>query len=647
MAITPMKRIEVWAYGEDSERIVRLLLRQRCVDVDRLIPGDAALPGEGFVPASDESETVRALERELSSISVALNALYPYSTRKKSLVRRKIRADVLDFADSQTGALTSKAVSSICAAVTTSEAVAKERSDLLASERLMTAWSAFDLPLGFSGTQEVSLVLGTLPRSVKNAEIEDKLGDLSVAFRPVSETESGRYMSLCCVRSDEQAALRRLSQLGFVRAEFPADTGTAAERLSAIAARRARLDAEEAGALKVLKDSAPLIDDIETLHDAVSTRLRMAEYRSRMVGTGSCVLLRGWVPEDRCDRVAEALGSLDCAYGFSDPSDGDKVPVSLKNNFFARNFEWVVAMYSLPAYGTYDPTFVMGVWFCILFSMMFADAGYGLLMALGGFLIPKLLHFDDSLKRAFNMFGYCGLASIVTGILFGGYFGDLPLSLCRFFDPEGVYPESLAILIDPVIDPTAFMIAGLAVGFLHLVSGQFIKFCIVWKKSRLDAICDYAFYWIIYAGIILLILRPEIGKYVAVAGCALVVLTAGRKEKNIFMKLPKGLLGLYGLVNFGSDIISYSRVLAIALSGTVLAQVFNILATMSPSPVFRILATPLILLLGHVLNLALSALSAFVHTSRLQYVEFFGKFYVDGGRPFAPMLPASRFTEPV
>jgi len=142
-----------------------------------------------------------------------------------------------------------------------------------------------------------------------------------------------------------------------------------------------------------------------------------------------------------------------------------------------------------------------------------------------------------------------------------------------------------------------------------------------------------------------LILKPDIGKYVAITGCVLVVLTAGRKEKNIFMKLPKGLLGLYGLVNFGSDIISYSRILAIALSGTVLAQVFNILATMSSSIAFRVIGTPIILIVGHILNLALSALSAFVHTSRLQYVEFFGKFYEDGGRPFLPMLPVNKYTE--
>ena len=142
-----------------------------------------------------------------------------------------------------------------------------------------------------------------------------------------------------------------------------------------------------------------------------------------------------------------------------------------------------------------------------------------------------------------------------------------------------------------------------------------------------------------------MILVPNnIGLYVAGAGAVLVVLTAGRKEKNLLMRLPKGLLGLYGLVNFGSDIISYARILAIALSGTVLAQVFNILATFSRSPVFMIIGTPIILLIGHILNLALSALSAFVHTSRLQYVEFFGKFYEDGGKPFTPAVPSSKYT---
>ena len=122
------------------------------------------------------------------------------------------------------------------------------------------------------------------------------------------------------------------------------------------------------------------------------------------------------------------------------------------------------------------------------------------------------------------------------------------------------------------------------------------------------------------------------------------MLTAGRKEKKLLMKPLKGLLGLYGLVNFGSDIISYARILAIALSGTVLAQVFNILATYSRSPGFVLIGTPVILIIGHILNLALSALSAFVHTSRLQYVEFFGKFYIDGGRPYQPSIPSGKYS---
>ena len=374
--------------------------------------------------------------------------------------------------------------------------------------------------------------------------------------------------------------------------------------------------------------------------DVEMTKYREAELRMKMAATGNCVMIAGWVPEDRRDSVEKLLASSEVAYEFREPEDGERVPVALENNFFARNFEWVISMYSLPAYGTYDPTFVMAVWYCVLFAMMFADVGYGLLLIVGGFLLPKILHLKKSTARAFNMFAWCGVASVVAGVLFGGYFGDLPKALGL------VSADSLALAVDPVKDPMIFMIVGFAVGFLHLVTGQIVSFAIKWKKSKTDAVFDHVFYWLIYLGIILIIVAPApYGYFVAGAGALGVILTAGRHEKNVFMRLPKGFLGLYGLVNFGSDVISYSRILAIALSGAVLGSVFNILATMSPAPAFRIVGMPLILIIGHILNLALSALSAFVHTSRLQYVEFFGKFYVDGGRPYDPFVPSGKFIE--
>ena len=642
-----MKKIQVLTHKNDADMLIKGLLRQKCVDVDT-IPLT-----EDLSARLDTSQTVRDCEKSLEQIKSALQTLYPYSTRKKSFVKTKLAVDTDMFIKRGTDELTRKAVANICAANERLKQDEQELSELISIENTALAWKNSPLPLGYEGTDATVTLFGTLPVSCKDDEIEAQTADYASAYKCIDKSPSLKYMLFICIKSDEIPLLRKLSQLGFVRAEFPADTGTSAEILAGCREKRIELDSKKKDIIQIFTDSALLLDDIETLYDVETTRLREAEYLQRLALTDECAALQGWVPEDRCEKVSAFLESKECAYSFTDPEENENVPVKLKNNRFASCFEWVIGMYSLPAYGSFDPTFIMSICYMILFAVMFADVGYGLLMVLGGFLIPKLLKFEEPTKRAFNMFGYCGIACIAAGVLFGGYFGDLPLALLKAFNPDKTYPDSLALLVDPVQEPMVFMILGLGLGFIHLVTGQAVKMCIVWKDSKIDAICDYVFYWIIYAGIIVIVLESmgymntSVGMWITIAGAALVVLTAGRKEKNILMRLPKGLLGLYGLVNFGSDIISYSRILAIALSGSVLASVFNVLATMGSAPAFRIIGMPFILIVGHVLNLALSALSAFVHTSRLQYVEFFGKFYEDGGRPYAPMLPASKYTQSI
>lgn len=638
MSVAKMKKLDVFTIEPYSADLAASLVKLRCVDIE------ATALREGVTSRYDASEDRISSERRRDRVGQAIAAVAPYVKKKKKMFAPKQKADLSAFASSSACGITYNAAEAVCDAVARRAGIDKEIAAVESSERAAAPWLELDFPLEGVSTQKTSTVIGSVPPHVTDSLLESKLEDEDCAFMRIGAPPTNRLLFFC-PSDGTDALVRKLAPLGFVEAVFPDGTGTAAEEMKRLGAKKKELEAESASIESLLSESAMLTDNFEILWDLEQTKVREAELRERFARTSECVQLSGFVPEKNAEKVEDLLKRSECAYEFSDPDPEEGAPVLLENNRFARNFEWVVAMYSLPRYGTYDPTFIMSICYSILFSIMFADVGYGLLLALGGFILPRVLHLGDSTSRAFRMFGICGIFCIVTGVLFGGYFGDLPLAFIRSADPGAEIPKTLAIIVDPTIDPMKFLIIGLAVGFVHLVTGQVIKFALVWKKSKLDAIFDYAFFWIIYTGIILMILVPNnIGLYVAGAGAVLVVLTAGRKEKNLLMRLPKGLLGLYGLVNFGSDIISYARILAIALSGTVLAQVFNILATFSRSPVFMIIGTPIILLIGHILNLALSALSAFVHTSRLQYVEFFGKFYEDGGKPFTPAVPSSKYT---
>ena len=288
---------------------------------------------------------------------------------------------------------------------------------------------------------------------------------------------------------------------------------------------------------------------------------------------------------------------------------------------------------------------------------MFADAGYGLILILACFGGIKLLHPSKGMERFLKMFGYCGISCVVFGVLFGAYFGDLPIAFMKnmlgMTEAElpnlallGSSSANLAILFDPLQNPMGFLLVSLGIGAVHLIAGMAVKFVLLCKEGHVwDAIFDIGAYWLLFAGLALWFLLPSIGMWVTIGGAAFIVLTHGRAEKNVLMKLLKGLLGIYDLINYVSDLLSYSRILALGLAAGVIAQVVNILGTMGGFSVVGFIALVLAFVIGHLLNIAINVLGTFVHTSRLQYIEFFNKFYEDGGVAFEPALPSEKYTE--
>ena len=205
---------------------------------------------------------------------------------------------------------------------------------------------------------------------------------------------------------------------------------------------------------------------------------------------------------------------------------------------------------------------------------------------------------------------------------------------------------TLAVFLDPLQNPMGFLIFALGIGVVHLVAGMAVKFFILCRDGQvLDAILDIGLYWVLFAAIGVIFFFPTVGLWMLAGSAALIVLTHGRAEKNILMKFGKGLLGLYDLVSYASDLLSYSRILALGLSSAIIGQVVNILGTMMGPTVVGFIMLVAVFLLGHTLNLAINVLGTFVHTARLQYIEFFGKFYEDGGIPFEPAIPSEKYIE--
>ncbi|MBQ8342193.1 MAG: V-type ATP synthase subunit I, partial [Clostridia bacterium] len=304
-------------------------------------------------------------------------------------------------------------------------------------------------------------------------------------------------------------------------------------------------------------------------------------------------------------------------------------------------------------------TLLMSIFYFLIFGLMFADAGYGLVLMIACFGIVHWCHPGEGMKRFLLMFGYCGISCFIFGVLFGAYFGNFPLSFMEnvLGTPVNQLPNlsllpaeaaNVAILFDPLINPMGFLVVSLAAGALHLVAGMAVKAFILCREGKpLSALFDIVSYWVLFAGLGMLFVDRTVGLWLTLSGVAAIVLTQGRHKKGFFGKLTGGLLGLYDLINYASDLLSYSRVLALGLAAGVIGQVINILATLKGASFIGILLMIVVFCVGHLLNLVINVLGSFVHTSRLQYIEFFSKFYEEGGTPFRPMAPSERYIREV
>ena len=481
--------------------------------------------------------------------------------------------------------------------------------------------------------------------------VTNTVGELDAHFELINADKTVKYCSVIVLDSQLDALIRALTPFGFVKTELPNTDDTPSVAISKFKKQISAAVARKNSIIEEFRSLAQYISDVEVLHDIESTCLTNIIAMQKTVDSESCTFITGWVPAECEQKVADLLDKNLCAYEMCDPDDDDNPPVHLKNNGFASTFEWVIGMYSYPKYGSFDPTFIMSIFYFFIFGLMFADVGYGLILTLAGFIVPKMMGMRDGMKRTFYMFGFCGISSMLMGVVFGGWFGDLPYAIMqnmmRIENAKEVVPFFNGIWFNPLDDPMMFLIVSLAAGGVHILVGMAINFVMLCKKGKvLDAIFDIFSWWIIFAGIgVIFLVGTKEGLITAGVGALIIILTHGRHEKNIIMRLLKGILGLYDITSYASDLLSYSRILALGLAAGVIGQVVNLVGTMGGASVVGFVALIAACIIGHTLNLAINILGSFVHTSRLQYLEFFNKFYEDGGEKFEALEPSEQYSK--
>ena len=488
----------------------------------------------------------------------------------------------------------------------------------------------------------LSMFFGTVGLNVTDDALKalaDSLDGL-LTWQQASSDRSLRYLLVMCHGSVKERALSALRDLGFSTVSFRGMTGTAKENDKALAENLAALEKERQEIEQRIAGLGGKWEALLEASDRAAILLRREEAKSRLVGTDKVFLLEGWLPADRCAALEKALKPFTCAIETREPTEDEypQVPVQLKNNKLTRPLNMVTEMYSLPAYGTLDPNPLMAPFFILFYGIMMADMGYGLLMMIASVIINKKYRPKGTSGELFSLLGLCGVSTFIMGALTGGFFGDFLTQLVAIVSPGTVF--ALPKLFDPLDDLTMILIGSMALGMVQIVTGMAISLIEKCKRKKfLDAFFEEITWWLVFLGIALAVLKK--GTAVLYLGCALVLLgpiVQGKgwgKLTGVFGSVYNHVTGYFG------DILSYTRLMALMLAGSVIAQVFNMLAAMPGN----VVAFVIISMLGNAMNFGLNLLGCYVHDLRLQCLEFFNKFYVDGGKPFRPMTLDTEYVD--
>ena len=670
MSISTMKKLTVLAHTSDADAIVRRMLHLKCVEIQRAIPEAGELAIERIESDGKQNE----IKERMSRIEAAMPRLAKYSTRRGGIGRRVQRLDRAAFVADGRAERAWQAVERTLEVKARMDEITAEQTRNDGILRSLVPWLNYDASLNEEGSVHTAVQLGSCSVKLWNPETLEAAG---AYVEDVSDDGKTQYFAITYHREDEETVTRALDACDFLKANFSDISTTAQAAYDSLEQRGAALSAEQTRLVETLVDLAEFLDDIEVLYDVEGTNLNICLQKQKLYCTQNCIVLAGWLPAAAEQRVLEGLSAFECACEISEPEEGDVVPVLLHNNPFSSTFEWVIEMYSYPKYGAFDPTLIMSIFYFLIFGLMFADVGYGLLLVLACFGGAKLLNPKEGLKRMMLMFGYCGISCMIMGVLFGGWFGDLPVAIMNNFFPQfGGQAQNTpvghffnnGVFFNPVSSSIPFLFVALGMGEVHLVAGMAVNMVLTWKSGkRIQALCENIPYWVMFAGVdmmaplaaagmissdplpaetqALLESLSGIGMYVMFAGIAMILFLKGVGEKTVFAWLIKGLGGLYSLISFASDLLSYSRILALGLVASVIAQVINMLTSLGSSGPVGFIFMIIVMILGHGLNLAINLLGTFVHAARLQYIEFFGKFYEDGGESFKPALPAEEYSE--
>ncbi|MBR6969143.1 MAG: V-type ATP synthase subunit I [Firmicutes bacterium] len=639
MSIQKMKRIRLIGLRSEKEALLDELLRFGKVEVSDYpqAEGDVVVFSTNNYDKTAIPADMLAVNQQ--KLTAALDILQRYFPEKKKLLDPKPEAPLETFlSNARLNSCLHSATRVIRLDGEIKNWTAKIQ-ELKETQTALQPWMDLDMPLDAEGTEHVCTTLCSLPADAQEADVLSALEYAAPESEliPVSSDKFLRYCVLICHRDEFAAAEDALRNFSYSPMEGLKMSGTAKLNADHIAHEI------EFNEVKIERAKAKLMGEtayrayLQQAWDGLATKLCQAESRSKMLNSESSFAMEGWIAEEDLPELERILGQFIVHAEFEDPEPEEypDVPVKLKNNILTRCMNMITNMYALPTYDGVDPNPLMAPFFIIFYGMMMADMGYGILMFVGGMLMIRKMKARGGMRDFGELLIWCGISTFLWGAATGGFFGDFIPQALKIINPASTF--TMPALFTPLEDTIAILFGSLALGVLQIFTGMVVSVKEKFKnKDFKGALFEEFTWWAILLGAVLAILGIGNAGRIPVLLCVggLLLVTGCFVNNKGFAKVTSIVGAVYnGVTGYFSDILSYARLMALMLAGSVISQVFNTLGSVTGN----ILLFVIVSMIGNLLNLALNLLGCYVHDLRLQCLEFFKRFYKEGGKPFRPL----------
>ncbi|MDF2653833.1 MAG: ntpI [Bacillota bacterium] len=639
MAIVKMKRLNLLSLAEDKDNLLKHLQRAGCVEIIEL---DSELADQKWTALIKREESALSNAKyRAASVTTAFDTLRKYASVKQGIFveRKEIREEIFCDKNYQASIFEKAEAINGCSRQLGQISSQKNR---LESQRLgLLPWNSINLDLSLRETEFTRIIFGVCPAVISLEELQKNLAEqeLAAACFHASSDKEQHYLLLLYHKEEAEKVTEVLRPFSFNQAALKDITGSAEANINMIDMQIAELERRKENLEAEIVSYLCFRHDLQVCIDQMAQELAKEEARSRLATTGTLIYLKGWIPAPDVHKLEAELNSFACAMEILDPDEEEVPPTQLRNRKWIRSMDMVTEMYSLPAYGGIDPNPLIFPFFTIFYGMMFGDVAYGIVLIVLSQIVIRRFHPKGVLGNILQLATICGISAAVWGFLSGSIFGDAISVVAEKF--LGMEDFVLYVpVLDPLTDPLKILYLSVIMGAVQLFVGMCIHIYMCFRDGHpLDALFDVGSWWLLFGGIAVFVLKGT--PLVLFAGIAALILTQGRAKKGVVSKLLGGIASLYNITSWLGDILSYTRLMALMLATTVIASVVNILGSL-PGNIFAFLV---IFVFGHTFNMGINVIGTYVHTARLQYLEYFSKFYVSGGRPFKPFKYDTRYVD--